>query len=252
MGTSESVKKYRQSEKYRITLQKRRESLTKEDRERINKRARERYWADRERILSLNKTPEAIEKRRQREKKRYEKDPEKARKKSRETMKRCYEKNPEKFRTRVRMEHYHLRMKLFEIYGYHCFCCGEDELDFLELDHINGGGARAFRRMGTNTRAIYRMAIEENDKTKYRILCGNCNKAFGKTNNKIIKNRRLCPHQVKNLNVFFRIFTVLKVESNQEQPIQLRSQTSTLRAPQGRTPTDMLSNMSVRVAQRVA
>ena len=80
-----------------------------------------------------------------------------------------------------------LKELFVSMYGGKCECCGEAEVTFLSIDHINGqigikkkeGGARA-----------YKNATESFDPQKYRVLCLNCNSAvrFGRT----------CPHQLKN------------------------------------------------------
>jgi hypothetical protein len=80
------------------------------------------------------------------------------------------------------------RMKetLLEIYGARCCCCGEDEKEFLCLDHINGGGAK--HRKTASMDSIYRLAIRETPASgNYRILCFNCNMARGL--------RKFCPHE---------------------------------------------------------
>jgi len=38
-----------------------------------------------------------------------------------------------------------LKLRVYEAYGNRCVCCGESNLGFLSIDHINGGG-RAHRQ----------------------------------------------------------------------------------------------------------
>lgn len=56
----------------------------------------------------------------------------------------------------------------------HCVCCGEKELAFLALDHINGGGHEHRKGIG---RSIYDWAIDNDFPPGLRVLCHNCNMA---------------------------------------------------------------------------
>jgi hypothetical protein len=83
-----------------------------------------------------------------------------------------------------------LRGKLFEIYGIKCACCGESNRAFLTLDHVNNDG-KEDRAKASGWATIYRRAIREQDKSKYQILCYNCN--LGKS-----RNGGVCPHLAEN------------------------------------------------------
>src|SRR2546428_625334 len=53
-----------------------------------------------------------------------------------------------------------------------CKCCGESEILFLTLDHINGGGTQQRKKI----RGIfYRWIIAHGYPTGFRVLCLNCN-----------------------------------------------------------------------------
>jgi len=80
-----------------------------------------------------------------------------------------------------------MKARLLAIYGSKCLCCGESNPQFLTLDHIQNDGT-AERKSGLGTWGVLRKAIREKDKTRYQILCYNCN--FGRA-----KNRGICPHQ---------------------------------------------------------
>ncbi|OLS16011.1 MAG: hypothetical protein RBG13Loki_0389 [Promethearchaeota archaeon CR_4] len=61
-----------------------------------------------------------------------------------------------------------------------CACCGENEIKFLAIDHINGGGTRHRKTMvngkGGNMAAwLLKNGLPEG----YQILCHNCNMAKG-------------------------------------------------------------------------
>lgn len=55
-----------------------------------------------------------------------------------------------------------------------CACCGETEIAFLALDHINGGGNKHRREVG---RSITYWAFHNNFPKGLQVLCHNCNMA---------------------------------------------------------------------------
>ena len=67
-----------------------------------------------------------------------------------------------------------------------CACCGEIEIIFLCIDHINGGGNRQRRSI---TKSLSHWLYKQGYPVGYRILCWNCNAAIG------IKGD--CPHKIK-------------------------------------------------------
>ncbi len=105
-------------------------------------------------------------------KKRYDQDPEEARRKARESQKESRER---------------LRQQLINAYGGRCACrnCPETNPAFLCLDHVNGDGKVHRMRMGSHVYADLRRRGWPQE--GYRLLCWNCNSAtrFGRT----------CPHE---------------------------------------------------------
>lgn len=74
-----------------------------------------------------------------------------------------------------------LKLEVIKEYGGKCECCGETAHEFLALDHRHGGGTKLRKagklKGGTDS---YRLAKKEGfPKDKYRLLCHNCNMAFG-------------------------------------------------------------------------
>lgn len=65
-----------------------------------------------------------------------------------------------------------------------CSCCSENEVCFLTLDHINGGGGK-HRRVTPN---LYRNLVIQGFPEGYAILCLNCN--MGR-----YLNGGICPHK---------------------------------------------------------
>ncbi len=88
---------------------------------------------------------------------------------------------------------------IYEHYGKICVCCGETEMAFLTLDHINGDGAEqrksATGKNGTSTNWRFWMVRRAQKTgawpTDLQILCYNCN--CGRQ-----RNGGICPHQLKN------------------------------------------------------
>lgn len=58
-----------------------------------------------------------------------------------------------------------------------CACCKLRQLEFLALDHINGGGRQ--HRKQLKTASIYVYLVARNFPTGYRVLCHNCNMSLG-------------------------------------------------------------------------
>lgn len=66
-----------------------------------------------------------------------------------------------------------------------CACCSEDKIEFLTIDHINGGGTEHRRSIG-NGRSFYRWLKNHEYPDGFRVLCMNCNFSLGKYG--------YCPH----------------------------------------------------------
>lgn len=67
----------------------------------------------------------------------------------------------------------------------HCACCGERHVEFLSLDHIDGGGSRHRAEVGSGNK-FYLWLIREGLPSGFRVLCMNCNFSLGR--------RGYCPH----------------------------------------------------------
>ena len=89
--------------------------------------------------------------------------------------------------------HHRNKVWVFEHYGKCCVYCGCDKYEHLAVDHINDDGAE--ERKGelykkTNLGGMYGFLASNKiiDKTKYQILCHNCNAA--KQYYKLIPNEK--------------------------------------------------------------
>jgi len=101
-----------------------------------------------------------------------------------------YLKNPEKralHRQRGREVCVKARRDVFAHYGNQCACCGESNIEFLTIDHPEGGGnahRKAIKRMGSS---FYMWLRREGFPPGFRTLCLNCNSATSRL--------AVCPHQ---------------------------------------------------------
>ena len=85
-----------------------------------------------------------------------------------------------------------VKEQILDHYGRKCICCGESELLFLDLDHINNDGYQHRKEIGIKGGSeFYRWVIRNNFPSDLQILCANCN--HGKA-----RNNGVCPHQDSN------------------------------------------------------
>jgi hypothetical protein len=80
-----------------------------------------------------------------------------------------------------------IRQEALDHYGGCCTCCGETELVFLTIDHINNDGAEHRRQLGSKGGNSFYYWLRRNSyPDTFQILCWNCNAA------KHING--ICPH----------------------------------------------------------
>ncbi|MBA3240596.1 MAG: hypothetical protein H0T60_05145 [Acidobacteria bacterium] len=73
-----------------------------------------------------------------------------------------------------------LRNRVIEAYGSVCACCRESRLEFLAIDHINGGGNQHRKVLKISSGSdFYRYLIKQGFPQGYQVLCHNCNMALG-------------------------------------------------------------------------
>ena len=79
------------------------------------------------------------------------------------------------------------RLKILEKYGNVCICCGETEIKFLQVDHVNNDGHDHRKEIGVTAEALYRWAEAKGFPPTLQVLCANCHaaKSFHGT----------CPHE---------------------------------------------------------
>lgn len=101
------------------------------------------------------------------------------------------EKNKERTNTQQRNR----RLKIIKYYSndtMQCNCCGEKEIKFLQIDHIDCGHAMHGKNKRPNNftgPGLYGWLIKNDFPNGYQILCANCNFAKGMYG--------ICPHKIK-------------------------------------------------------
>ncbi|MDP2754662.1 MAG: hypothetical protein Q8P40_09775 [Nitrospirota bacterium] len=81
------------------------------------------------------------------------------------------------------------RLEVIEHYGGKCKCCGEERIQFLGIDHINGGGTKHRDELKTKHKNISKYLIDNGFPEGYQVLCHNCNLSYGFYG--------FCPHQIE-------------------------------------------------------
>lgn len=96
--------------------------------------------------------------------------------------------NPDKVET-IRLNHKNkLKKEVIAAYGGVCACCEEDILNFLTIDHIDGGGNAHRRELKNNGGGSFYSYLRKNGWPEgYQVLCFNCNMSKGFLGT--------CPHQ---------------------------------------------------------
>lgn len=67
-----------------------------------------------------------------------------------------------------------IKLRVLGEYGGRCICCGERNLEFLTIDHINNDGAQHRKKIG-NAGAVYKWIISHDFPKDFQVLCFNCN-----------------------------------------------------------------------------
>jgi hypothetical protein len=70
------------------------------------------------------------------------------------------------------------RAEVYRRYGggqIRCACCGETEISFLSIDHINGGGTKQ-RRENKSLKCLAAWVRSQGYPKDFQILCMNCNR----------------------------------------------------------------------------
>lgn len=108
-----------------------------------------------------------------------------------------HKKNKEKINERHRKRHQEIRNIVLNHYSNNhpkCACpsCNENHIEFLAIDHTNGGGNKHRKNIGTSNSAhFYLWLIKNNFPSGFRVLCHNCNMSLSRYG--------YCPHVSEKL-----------------------------------------------------
>lgn len=93
---------------------------------------------------------------------------------------------------KIRIKKYIADVK-FEIMSHYgsCYCCDENRVEFLTIDHINGGGNKHRKEIGRIGYRFYLWLKKNNYPDGFRSACMNCNMATRYGN--------ICPHKMENV-----------------------------------------------------
>jgi hypothetical protein len=80
------------------------------------------------------------------------------------------------------------KFNIIQHYGGVCSCCGENRIEFLSVDHIDGGGNQHNQKLRKEGTTLYRWLIKNNFPPGFQVLCYNCNTAR-------YHNGGTCPHK---------------------------------------------------------
>jgi len=100
---------------------------------------------------------------------------------------RTYAKYREEILAERRLYNKRLKEEIVQHYGGKCVCCGETEIKFLTLDHINEDGFLWRKQFGRSGTVFYQWVKKMGFPKNLQLLCWNCNCAkhyYGK-----------CPHK---------------------------------------------------------
>lgn len=91
---------------------------------------------------------------------------------------RHYHKHKQKYINQAREYRWKLKRQTLKSYGGKCACCGEKQIEFLAIDHVNGGGNKERRKNRTiQSHKFYFWLRKRNFPKGYQVLCHNCNMA---------------------------------------------------------------------------
>lgn len=102
-----------------------------------------------------------------------------------------YHINGKKLKEMMRGRIQKIRFEVLEHYSngkLKCACCGENHIEFLAIDHINGNGNAEKKRLNLKGHNFLYWLKKNNYPEGYRVLCHNCNQSNGFYG--------YCPHEI--------------------------------------------------------
>jgi len=98
-----------------------------------------------------------------------------------------------------------VRAQVLDHYGWECACCGDPQAEFLQIDHVDGGGSQHRKEIPST----YRWLIRNGFPDGFNTLCANCN--VGKH-----INGGVCPsitHEGRYMTASSRVITETRAEA---------------------------------------
>ena len=130
---------------------------------------------------------------------RQKKDYQENKQKHKERKKKYYQANRERIILHMKKHHYVksplLKKEVLTYYGngkLQCVCCGESDINFLSIDHINNDGAQHKKQI--KYAGLYAWLKRKSFPKGFQTLCFNCN--CGK---RITKG--VCPHNIQEIRL---------------------------------------------------
>ena len=108
-----------------------------------------------------------------------------------EVSKKSYQTNKDDICTQHRAYNQTVRLDVLTHYGGQCACCEEAQLEFLALDHTDGGGNKHRKELKKWGSAYYLWVKKNGYPEGYRVLCHNCNQSLG--------HYGYCPHDAQEV-----------------------------------------------------
>jgi hypothetical protein len=87
----------------------------------------------------------------------------------------------EEYRAIHRRSRIKLKADVIDAYGGKCSCCGEWRIEFLTIDHVDGGGTQHRIALATKAdgkvggRRFYQLLRIQGYPAGYEVMCWNCN-----------------------------------------------------------------------------
>lgn len=97
-----------------------------------------------------------------------------------------YHRNRDVNAAKRRTRYHELRAQVLAAYGGECACCGENEPEYLCVDHVNGDGSEHRKIVGIGG-LYWWLRMNGFPRDGFQLLCYNCNKAKG--------SGAECPHR---------------------------------------------------------
>lgn len=102
-----------------------------------------------------------------------------------------YQENKVKFRQYGKEYRFRLRSLVVEQLGGKCECCGETQLEWLQIDHQNNDGKKHRQEVGRGKDMMLDI-LRNPGKYKVRVLCANCHNA--------VTCYGYCPHTISKVS----------------------------------------------------